>query len=205
MSAPGTYQVTVTRGTLPLNPRYSTLVRSNTISIAVSPGAPNRAATTEEKPRPAFELDASLEDPDNLMPLIVRVERTNTSNHTIRERKCWTFMGMYSLAVTFNGEPLQPNGMTRDLERAWSRVDCNGNETVLEIEPGEYDADDIPVSNFFDVSKPGAYVVYVRRKTYPWNPRKSVTVESNPVSFVVPETPPDTDAPAIDSQASPSQ
>lgn len=187
MSRPGVYEVTVVRESMPLNLAYSTLVRSNTISIVVPETRTLQEIPESKKPKPRFDLTISLDDPGNLSPLIVRVERTNRSEHTIRERKCWTFMGMYNLEVQFDGEHLEPNNSMKQLQQNRARVDCNGNETLKEIEPGEYDADDIPVSNFFDLSRPGAYVVYITRETFPWNPGKSVKVQSNPLSFVIPE------------------
>ena len=123
----------------------------------------------------------------------IEVQRDNTSDSVIREARCWPFMGMYNVFVSRNGEPLQATDQMRALQQTRSYVDCPGNETLNEILPGEFDADDLPLSNFFDISKPGSYEVYVTRKTYPWNPAKSVTVESNSISFTV--SPPSDDPP----------
>jgi hypothetical protein len=110
----------------------------------------------------------------------------NISSSVIREAKCWPFMGMYNFFVSRDGEPLEGNDEMQRLQTSRAAVDCPGNETLNEIDPGDIDADDLPVSNFFDISKPGSYEVYVSRETHPRNPAKSVLVESGTLDFVVP-------------------
>ena len=191
MSEPGTYQVTVTRESFPF-PRdraYSTTVRSNTITIVVPRRVGGQSAQAGEKPKPRFALTLSAEDPDEVPPTTLSVKLENISTSVIREAKCWPLMGMYNLYVFRNGDPLETNDDMRKLQSRRAAVACPGNETLNEINPGEADVVEIPIGNFYDVDKPGAYVVYVTRETYPYNPAKSVLVESNSISFVVPEPP----------------
>lgn len=187
MTTPGSYQVTITRESIPMNPAYSTLVSSNTITIVAPSSSGDEPPNLSERPRPRFTLAIEPSDPDNWPgpPVVIDVDRENTSGQTIREAKCWTFMGMYNLVVTRDGEPIVENHQMKQLKRNRSAVDCNGNETLIEIAPGESDSEEIPVSNFFDVSIPGSYVVSVTRETDPWNPAKSILVESNTISFIV--------------------
>jgi len=77
----------------------------------------------------------------------------------------------------------------RQLERSRAAVDCPTNETLNEIQPGDFDEESIPVGSFTDLRIPGSYTIYVTRESYPWNPAKSVTVESNTLTFVVPQRP----------------
>ena len=134
MTRPGTYQITVTRGTLPfpLLAAYSTTVRSNTITIVVPQKAGEASAQAAEKPRPRFALTLSPEDPDAVPPVWAQVDMENTSKSMIRECKCWPFYGMYNFVVLRNGEPLEESDEMRKLQVSRAGVDCPGNETLLE-------------------------------------------------------------------------
>jgi hypothetical protein len=191
MTKPGTYQVTVTRESLPFPGTLarSTTVKSNTVTILVPRRIGAQSSQAAEKPKPRFALDLAAANPDDVPPQWLQVKLENTSNGVIRERTCSSFMGMYDLFVSRNGDLLETNDEMRRLQQSRAAVDCSGNEAVIEIKPGEFYADGIPLSNFYDVEKPGSYVVYVTRETYPYNPAKSVLVESNSISFVVPEPP----------------
>jgi hypothetical protein len=196
MSEPGIYQITVTRGTNPgFPPPYSVLVSSNTLTIVVPRTAVGSPRTSADKSRPRFDLTISPEDPDDIPPDWVLVSITNTSKSAIRERKCWPFYGMYNFVVLRNGDPLRESEDMEKLQRIRADVRCPGNESLLEIEPGNVYADRVALGNYFDIHEPGSYVVYATRETYPYNPAKSVLVESSPMSFVVPEPPPVTDTP----------
>ncbi|MFZ0662170.1 MAG: hypothetical protein WAM66_05715 [Acidobacteriaceae bacterium] len=190
MSRPGAYQVTVTRQSQPLNLAYSTLVRSNTTAMIVSPDASASASLHPlQRPQPRFDLDISAEDEyAPPPPEMIRVEMGNISAGVIRIAKCWPFMGMYDLVVTRDGQPVPKTGEMRRLEVSRAAVTCPGNDTLIEIKPGGSYAEDIPIGNFYNVSDPGVYQVYVTRETYPWDPSKSVSVESNTLSFQVPSS-----------------
>jgi hypothetical protein len=205
MSGPGTYEITVTRESLPLDFSNSTLVRSNTISIVVPQGAVTPNAPATQKPKPKFALTISTSYPDEGPPGVIRVERENISGSVIREAKCWTLMGMYSFFVSRNGAPLVASGEEiRRLQTIRADEDCPGNETLIEIGPGEVDTEEsIPLRNFFDIETPGYYEVYVTRETDPWNPAKSALVESNSIYFLVAEPPPADAAPSPDAGAAP--
>lgn len=188
MREPGTYQVTVTRESAPLNLDYSLLVRSNTIAIVVPQDVRRTPSEKTDKPKPRLSLIISTLQSNYVPPNGLKVEIENTSTSMIRERKCWPFLGMYNLIVFRNGEPLEGNDGIQRLQKSRAAVDCPGNETLMEIKPGDSYADSLPLSDFYDVYKPGSYAVYVTRETYPWNPAKSVLVESNTINFVVPQT-----------------
>jgi len=197
MTEPGVYQITVTRETQPgFPPPYSgALVSSNTVTIVVPQKAGRVPGNAVEKPRPRFDLTISPEDPGAVPPDWVTVSMQNISRSAIRERKCWPFYGMYNFVVLRNGDPLRESEEMENLQRIRSDVRCPGNESLLEIEPGNVYADRVALGNYFDIHEPGSYVVYATRETYPYNPAKSVLVESSPMSFVVPEPPPVTDTP----------
>jgi hypothetical protein len=189
MSKPGTYQVTVTRESNPWKPADSVLVRSNTITIVVPPGVRSANARAVEKPRPRFALMLSIANPDEF-PVAIRVERQNISETVIREAKCWPFEGRYNIFVSRNGAPLEETVQGLELQKRIAGVDCPGNETLITIDPGKADVDEMPLAFYYDIEEPGAYTVYVTRESYPWNPAKSVLVESNTIYFLVPEPPP---------------
>jgi len=112
----------------------------------------------------------------------------------IRERKCWDFMGMYSLTILRNGDPVADFDGMRSLQKRRANVVCPGNETFIQIKPGESYTDRVFLSSPY-VDKSGSYVVYATRETYPYNPAKSVVVASNAISFIVPEHPAASDTP----------
>jgi hypothetical protein len=202
MTKPGTYQITVTREPLPVDLTYSVPVRSNTITIVVPPVAAAASPPALEKPKPRFALTLSIANPGEF-PVGVRVHRQNISEGIIREAKCWQFAGMYNVVVSRNGAPLEETSELRALQKRRDALDCPGNETVITINPGEAEMEDLPLDFFYDTEEPGAYTVYVTRETFPWNPAKSVPVESNTVYFVVPDAAPVVDAPPPASGAGP--
>jgi hypothetical protein len=189
MTRPGRYEVTVTRLSTPLFPAYGIRARSNSLVIDVPPPSSGQPRVALAKPKPKFALNISQIEIAEGAPVMIGALRENTSDTIIRERRCWVFMDMFNLVVLRNGEQLEPKQQMIDLQNKRAAVDCPANETLSEIEPGKADGDRIPVGNFYDIGKPGSYVVYVTRETDPWNPAKSVLVESNPISFVV--NPPD--------------
>jgi len=185
MTMPGAYQITVTRESIPLHLAYSVPVQSNTIIINVPLRTGGQPFPAAEKPKPRFALELSAEDPGDVPPVSLIVKLVNTSESEIRERKCWEFEGMYNLLVFRDGDPVEEFDGMRKLQTRRANVVCPGNETIIWIEPGASYSDRVPLSSPF-VDKPGSYVVYVTRETYPYNPAKSVLVESNSISFVVP-------------------
>ena len=191
MTKPGRYQITVTRGTAPFDPPYNITVKSNTITIVVPRGSARSAAPAAEKPKPKFDLFISEVYPDQWPPVVIRVKLNNISDSVIRECGCASFLGMYNLFVFRDGDPVEANDQMRDLEKRRAAAECSLREYLSEIEPGDSTEEEIPVGNFYDVSRPGSYVVYATRETYPYNLAKSVVVESSAISFNVPEPPPE--------------
>jgi hypothetical protein len=191
MTKPGTYQITVLRETEPYAPNYSVTVSSNTITIVVHRQAGGQSARAAEKPKSRFTLTLSPGDPDDVPPVWVQVKMENISKSTIRECECTPFYGMYNFVVLRNGEPLEENDEMRNLQKRRAGVDCPAESASLrEIEPGSVDEDGVPLGAYYDLHEPGSYAVYATRETYPYIPAKSVLVESNSISFVVPEPPP---------------
>ncbi|HEY4358793.1 MAG TPA: hypothetical protein VGN16_23800 [Acidobacteriaceae bacterium] len=188
MSVPGQYVVTVSRRSPPhdIDRQVSTVVRSNTIALAVLPHA---SVMVGEKPRPRFSLVASKPVSEQEYPVWIHVDRTNISGTTIRESKCWPFLEMYAFRVLRNGQALEPNQSMQKLDRLRAMDECPGNETLNEFADGEVEEEDIPLSNFYDLTKSGSYVVYVNRESDPWNPDKSETVSSNPLTFEIHDQP----------------
>lgn len=187
MTQPGTYKVTVTRPSLPFHPPYSTQVRSNTITMTVPPqAAAAQNAQTPPKPQPRFNLNLSSNDPYGTPPpSTLTVEMDNISNRVIRIAKCWPFMGMYNFVVTRDGQPVPPTKDMLRLQSSRDAVTCPGNDTTIEIKPGDTYADDVPIGDFYNVSQPGVYQIYATRQTHPWNPARSTLVQSNSISFQV--------------------
>jgi len=192
MTEPGIYQVTVTRKSPPYdsptaNPVFST-VRSNTISIIVprQTGLKNLV-----RPTPRFTLTIAPSEQDHWPDIsgVIDVQMDNISSTVFREAKCWSYMGMYHLHILRDGAEIPENEEMRQLERSRAAVDCPTNETLNEIQPGDFDEENIPVGSFTDLRIPGSYTIYVTRESYSWNPAKSVTVESNTLTFVVPQRP----------------
>lgn len=190
MSKPGIYQIHVTRESQPGNPAFSTTVSSNTVTVVVPQITGSPTVHAVEKPKPRFALTISKEDPEDVRPDWLQVDMQNISKGAIRELKCWPFYGMYNYRVFRNGEQLKVSDELQSLQKSRAGVDCPGNETLLEVEPGVIYGDRVPLRNYFDIDEPGSYVVYVTRETYPFSPAKSVLVESNALSFVVPEPTP---------------
>jgi len=198
MTKPGAYQITVKRETVPWDLRFSTTVSSNTITFIVPRRTGGQSAQSAEKPKPRFSLTLSAVNLDDELPQSLRVELDNTSDSVIRERTCSSLMGMYNLVVLHGGEPLETNNAMQMLQKSRASVDCPGNEAVIEIKPGDFYADSVNLRSLYNVFQPGSYSVYVTRETYPYNPAKSVLVESNAISFVVPEPPPVNNMPTTD-------
>ena len=188
MTKPGAYQVTVTRESLPLNLRYSVPVSSNTITVVVPPGT-GEAEEATEKPEPRFALTISAPDPGPSPPLMIRAEMENTSDSVIRERKCWQ-SSLYDVSLLRDGEPVEPNNQTRMLQKGRAAGECAGNATLKEIQPGAVDVEGVNIRYLYDIFEPGSYLVKISRETYPYNPAKSVLVESNTLGFTVSPPPP---------------
>ncbi|HUE05414.1 MAG TPA: hypothetical protein VMR62_38060 [Bryobacteraceae bacterium] len=188
MTKPGAYQVTVTRESLPLNLRYSVPVSSNTITVVVPPGT-GEAEEATEKPEPRFALTISAPDSGPSPPLMIRAEMENTSDSVIRERKCWQ-SSLYDVSLLRDGEPVEPNNQTRMLQKGRAAGECAGNATLKEIQPGAVDVEGVNIRYLYDIFEPGSYLVKISRETYPYNPAKSVLVESNTLGFTVSPPPP---------------
>ncbi len=154
----------------------------------VPPGT-GEAEEATEKPEPRFALTISAPDSGPSPPLMIRAEMENTSDSVIRERKCWQ-SSLYDVSLLRDGEPVEPNNQTRMLQKGRAAGECAGNATLKEIQPGAVDVEGVNIRYLYDVFKPGSYLVKISRETYPYNPAKSVLVESNTLGFTVSPPPP---------------
>ncbi len=154
--------------------------------IAFTVQAISLFAQTTEKPEPRFTLALLMghhggEISKNEQVLLVRL--TNTSNEVIYDQWCLAFHGMYDLAVTYNGVPVEDTEDQKAYKKFRQAGRCNGSTGTAPINPGEY-RDQIL---YYNTTKPGTYEFTVSRETFPWDPEKSVTVKSNTLTIVVPE------------------
>ncbi|MGA2217063.1 MAG: hypothetical protein ABSG51_03205 [Terracidiphilus sp.] len=141
-------------------------------------------AQTPNKPEPGFTLTLSLgrhggEFSKNTQVLLVTL--TNTSKEAINNSWCLAFRGMYDLAVTYNGIPVEETDAQKQFKKFRQAGRCSGSFASRVVNPGEQQEDNL----YYDTTKPGTYEFTVSRETYPWNPEKSVTVKSNTLTFVV--------------------
>jgi hypothetical protein len=190
MTSPGAYRITVTRNTDPWDLPDNLKVSSNTITVLVPRGAGGPSARPAIKPKPRFTLSISPSAPDlspDQPPAMIRVEMENITKSAIRECTCPDLAGMFSFSVRRDGEPVAESEEMQILQKRRAAAGCQGVWSSNEIQPGEIYAEDVPLGNFYDIYKTGSYAVYATRETFPYNFVKSVLVESNTLTFVVPE------------------
>jgi hypothetical protein len=106
---------------------------------------------------------------------------------------------MYNISVTRRGRPVPESDEYRELKEYRKDGLCASEWELREIKPGESLEYDMEVHYFAEVHDPGTYQVTVSRKTFPWNPEKSVTVFSNTLTINVPAS--DDQSPSGDSKA----
>jgi len=155
-------------------------------------------AQTPEKPKPRFTLTISGgADPYYKGMYYVSVIETNISNEVIREGGCLplAFRAGISISVVYNGVPLKMDETTPSVihlrKHQVHPVPCSGSISGHEAQPGGGPEgafeDNLMISQYFDMSKPGTYEITVSKETFPGHPEKSITVRSNTLTIVVPE------------------
>lgn len=162
-------------------------------------------AQTREKPAPQFTLTI---EPyyHEFGPIFnrVAVKMTNISDGVITEPGCAASRGLYILSILYNGNPLdEKDAAARHLREAKQVQFCTQELGINKIKPGESVDHWIGISSIFDVSRPGTYEITVSRETDPKpdasrpgtylerasaDPDRSVTVKSNTLTVVVPES-----------------
>jgi hypothetical protein len=139
---------------------------------------------------PGFTLTISKYNGGELLPgthdLIVRT--TNTSSSVIRWGGCLALRGMYNISILYNGAPIEESDAVRRLKK-YRKEDggCRSGLVSWTIKPGEYHDDQLSITEFYDMSKPGTYEIAVSRDSFPDNPDKNVTIKSNTLTIIVPE------------------
>jgi hypothetical protein len=95
----------------------------------------------------------------------------------------------FNVFVTYNRAPMAETDAVRLLKQfralASTRV-CNGIRSDRTIQPGEEHLNQMNVTEFYNMSKPGTYEVTVTRETEPRDLQMSTTTKSNTVKIVVP-------------------
>jgi len=144
----------------------------------------------QEKPSPGFTLETISEWHGDFTPGFhaVIVRETNTSNSEIRESSCATVNGRFKLSVTYEGLPVQEKETVQQHRKRGELNRCYEGRMPLRIKPGAHADHIVHVYEFYDMSRPGEYVVTVSKETDPDHPDKNVTVISNPLTIVVTES-----------------
>ena len=118
----------------------------------------------------------------------LNVEETNTSNEPLREAGCLEDQGVLSISIVYNGSPLQERDAAARKKREASakRGPCRVRSDA--IAPGKSWTRQLYFSWDYPLCKPGTYEVTVSRESDLEHPEKSVTVKSNILTIVVPES-----------------
>jgi hypothetical protein len=143
-------------------------------------------AQNSGKAEPRFTLTLSMGRRDGTMApyqQVLLVTLTNTSNEVINENWCLAFRGMYDLKVVYNGVPVEDTDAQTKYKKFRQAGRCSGSVVGGPINPGKSKEDYI----YYDTTKPGTYEFTVTLETFPWNPEKSVTAQSNTITIIVPE------------------
>jgi hypothetical protein len=137
---------------------------------------------------PGFTL--SLKEEGRIGPgyhtLIVTL--TNTSKEIMHRTVCDSWGDMYNLEVVYNGIPVEKTEAEKERRKQLESGDCfggGGSARAEHTKPGE-SREDI---RYYFTTKPGIYEIIATRETFPGHPEKSVTVKSNAITIVVPESP----------------
>lgn len=159
-------------------------------------------AQTPGRPAPTFALaieEKPLEAENTPGTHIFLVKYTNVSN-IVQQDGCMVTPSAYSIVVLRDGVSVEKrkskrvtggtteeNGTRPRIHVTYTEADsCNGVNQGLR--PGESVKFPLWVSSAYDLTAPGTYEITVTRETDRWDPNKSVTVKSNSLTIVVPES-----------------
>jgi len=153
-------------------------------------------AVCAQKPQdsgPNFSLTIYLFQPGQAEPgqptfRKIQVDETNISNEPFTERGCLEFQGVFHISVVYNGLPLEEKDASarkkrqEDANNEWCKV------MPQKILPGHSWTRYLPFDVDYPLCKPGTYEVTVSRESDPEHPEKSITVKSNTLTIIVPES-----------------
>ncbi len=125
------------------------------------------------------------------------VKYTNTSEKVQRDA-CAVIPDAYNLVVLRDGVAVEKRKSKKEAENnsedgsTGTRIEVtqmgpNCHSDNKGLNPGQSVTFPLWVSSDYDMTVPGTYDITVTRETDRWNPEKSVTVESNTLTIVVPE------------------
>jgi hypothetical protein len=117
----------------------------------------------------------------------VLVELTKTSNESIREKFCPNQNNGYNFSVLFNDVAMEELPRIQELKKEGALNGCGAHGVMANLKPGDSHPYWMPISNYYDMSKPGTYQITVTRETVPGYLLISTTVKSNTVTIAVPE------------------
>jgi hypothetical protein len=138
---------------------------------------------------PGFTLSISVFHRGGMPPNthLLDVKTTNTSNvrscETVRPNHSWKF----NISVLLDGIPLEEKEGIQKIRKEGIPRGYGGFVQLWCTKPGESALEELNVTDFYDMSKPGTYEITVSRETDPDHPDKSVTVKSNTLTIVVPQ------------------
>lgn len=123
--------------------------------------------------------------PPNTHLLDVRI--TNKSNQTSCETIQANYSWKFKISVLLDGMPLEEREGIQKIRKQGTPKGYGSFRMLRCTKPGESATQELNITNFYDMSKPGKYEITVTRETDPDHPEKSVTVKSNTLTIVVPE------------------
>jgi hypothetical protein len=153
-------------------------------------------AQATEKPEPRLSLTIFLSLGGTHTPgrpdfRELKVIETNTSNELIRYTPCPQDQGVYRVSILYNGLPLEERDAAARKKREADAKNHPWNCPELApngIKPGQSWTRYMGLSWDYPMCKPGTYEITVSRESDLEHPEKSVTVKSNTVTVVVPES-----------------
>jgi hypothetical protein len=145
-----------------------------------------------ERPKPKFTLrifDDSICGTNSVCYRGLLVVETNTSMEPIVEVGCPELQGVFSLFVLYEGHPLA--AQHRAKARRNRIGDVKSDFVCLaynEVDPGQSFTSHLGIGWNYPMTEPGTYEFTVSRESDPEHPDQSVTVKSNTLTIVVPES-----------------
>jgi hypothetical protein len=121
----------------------------------------------------------------------LEVKLTNTSFVERRETiTACNSLWQYNITVVRDGILLEEKDAIQKIRKQGELERCRGYggfKFLRQIKPGEASIDELPVTDFYDMSRPGTYEISVTEETDPHHPDGSFTVRSNTITIVVPK------------------
>jgi hypothetical protein len=146
-------------------------------------------AQTTGNSEPGFTLSISVFHrggvPPNTHTIVVKT--TNISNVTSCETISANFHWNFKISVLLDGLPIEERPEIQKIRKEQGRPNGFGSFHELRCtKPGATERDEIEITGFYDMSRPGTYDVTLSRETDPKHPDQSITVKSNTITIVVP-------------------